>query len=57
MSSAAIWLIYAAYIHLRYVPGWSARRRAWYAIAAAALVLAVANSSYLREMTFPRIGG
>lgn len=57
MSSAAIWLIYAAYIHLRYVPGWSARRRAWYVIAAAAVVLAVTNSSYLHEMTFPRIGG
>ena len=30
MSSASIWLIYAAYLHLRFIPGWSGRRRAWY---------------------------
>lgn len=57
MSSAAIWLICAAYLHLKYVPGWSGRRRAWFAIAAAVAVLAVSCSSYLREMNFPRIGG
>ncbi len=57
MGSAAIWLIYAAYIHLRYVPGWNARRRAWFAIAAAVVVLAVTTRSSLHEMIFPRIGG
>ncbi len=57
MGSTAMWLIFAAYIHLRYIPGWNRRRRAWYAVAAALIVLAVSNSSYLHENTFPRIGG
>lgn len=57
MSSAAIWLIYAAYLHARYIPGWNGRRRAWFAIAAALAVLAVTSSSYIHEMNFPRIGG
>ncbi|MBN2160965.1 MAG: cytochrome c biogenesis protein CcsA [Spirochaetes bacterium] len=57
MSSAATWLIFAAYLHLKYIPGWNVRRRAWFAIAAALVVLAVTNSSYLHEMNFPRIGG
>ena len=57
MSSAAIWLMYAAYLHLRYTNGWNGRRRAWYAIIVALIVLAATTSSYLNEKTFPRIGG
>jgi ABC-type transport system involved in cytochrome c biogenesis permease subunit len=57
MSSACIWLIYAAYLHLRFIPGWNGGRRAWYSIAASAALLALSWSSYLHEMTFPRIGG
>lgn len=57
MSSAAVWLILAAYLHLKYIPGWNARRRAWFAIAAAIVVLAVTQSNYLHEMGYPRIGG
>ncbi len=57
MSSAALWLIFAAYLHLKYIPGWNVRRRAWFAIAAALAVLAVTSSNYLHEMSFPRIGG
>ncbi len=57
MGSTAIWLIFAAYLHLRFIPGWNGRRRAWYAIAAALIVLAVTNNSYLYENSFPRIGG
>ncbi len=57
MGSTALWLIFAAYLHLRFIPGWNGRRRAWYAIAAALIVLAVSNSSYLHENSFPRIGG
>ena len=57
MSSASIWLIYAAFLHLRFIPGWSGRRRAWFAVAASAAVLGLTWSSYLHEMTFPRIGG
>jgi hypothetical protein len=57
MSSAAIWLIYAAYLHLRFTQGWSGKRRAWFAIIAALIVVAVTISSYLNEKSFPRIGG
>jgi hypothetical protein len=56
MGSACVWLIYAAYLHLRFIPGWHGIRRAWYALAASAVVLALTWSSYLHEMTFPRIG-
>ncbi|HQL83891.1 MAG TPA: cytochrome c biogenesis protein CcsA, partial [Spirochaetota bacterium] len=57
MSSASLWLVYAAFLHLRFIPGWSGRRRAWFAVAASAAVLGLTWSSYLHEMTFPRIGG
>ncbi len=57
MNSAALWLIYAAYLHLRFISGWNMKRRAWYAIIAALIVIAVTGSSYLHESAFPRIGG
>lgn len=57
MGSACIWLVYAAYLHLRFTPGWSARRRAWFALAASAAVVGLTWNSYIGEMTFPRIGG
>ncbi|MBP7737574.1 MAG: hypothetical protein KA369_16455 [Spirochaetes bacterium] len=57
MSSTAIWLIYASYIHLRYISGWNVKRRAWFVILASLIVLAVTSSSYLNENSFPRIGG
>jgi hypothetical protein len=56
MLSAAVWMIYAAYIHTKYI-NWDRRQRSWYVIAAAAAVAYTSFWSYLHEMTFPRIGG
>ena len=30
MGSTAIWLIYIAYLHLRFIAGWSSTRRSWW---------------------------
>ncbi len=57
MMSAAIWLYYAAYIHLRLLPEWDGKKKALFAAAGAIIVFAVSFSSYLHEMAFPRIGG
>lgn len=35
----ATWLVYAAYLHLRHLPEWRARRAAWFPIAGFALML------------------
>lgn len=56
-TSAAIWLLYAAYLHLRFTQGWSARRKMIFATCAALLTFAASYGHYLREMTFPRVGG
>ncbi len=57
MGSTAIWLIYAAYLHLRFIAGWSNARRSWYALAAAAISIMINASYYFKELSFPRIGG
>ncbi len=57
LSSATIWVLYAAYLHLKFIQGWNLRKRAVFAIAAAALVVFISYGGYLHEMNFPRIGG
>lgn len=57
MISAAIWLYYAAYLHLRYLSGWDLQRKALYVITGAVVVFILTFASYIHEMTFPRIGG
>lgn len=57
LSTAAIWVIYAAYLHLRFLPRWSEKKRALFALAAALLVILVSYGHSLHEMNFPRIGG
>jgi hypothetical protein len=57
MSSAGIWLVYAAYMHLRFIQSFSVAKRAWFAVGAAALTLTVTMSGYLHEMKLPRLGG
>ncbi len=57
MGSAGIWLLYAMYLHLRYVRFWDTGRRAWFVILAAVMTVAISFSSYIREMNFPRVGG
>ncbi|MCF8068481.1 MAG: cytochrome c biogenesis protein [Desulfobacterales bacterium] len=57
MASAAIWTLYAAYIHLRFLPGFTRRGKAWFALAGGLIVLYIGFSGYLHELRFPRIGG
>jgi ABC-type transport system involved in cytochrome c biogenesis permease subunit len=57
MMSAAIWLTYAAYLHLRFMAGWNKTSRALFGVGAALLALAGSYASYIHEMFFPRIGG
>ncbi|MBN2039458.1 MAG: hypothetical protein JW864_05420 [Spirochaetes bacterium] len=38
LKSAAIWLYYANYLHIRFIPRWTERRRAYYAIAGAIIM-------------------
>jgi len=56
-TSAAIWIAFAAYLHLRFTPGWGARRRAAFAAIAAVVTFVASYGNYLREMAFPRVGG
>lgn len=51
LHSAALWCAYAAYIHLRFLPGWSERGRAAY-LGAGALLL----SAYLAALQFIEAG-
>ncbi len=57
MTSAFIWLTYAAYIHLRFIPDWTVRKRAIWAAAAGAMVIITTYGHSIHEMTFSRIGG
>lgn len=57
MMSAAIWLFYAAYIHLRFMINWDQKRKAYFDLAGAVIVLASSFSYYIKELMFPRIGG
>jgi hypothetical protein len=56
-SSAAIWLAFAASLHLRFTPGWTPRRRAIFAVCAAVATFVATYGGYLREMAFSRVGG
>ena len=57
LSSASIWLLYLAILHVRFVSGWGRRREAFLVTAAGGYVLFSTFGHYLKEMTFPRIGG
>ena len=57
LGSAAIWTLYAACLHLRFLPAWTQRKRALFVIISAFFVLIITTSQYLREMNFSRIGG
>jgi len=57
MSSAAIWLLYAAYLHLRFMQNWNSSKTAVYSAAASVVVLVVSYGHYIHEMSFKRIGG
>lgn len=57
LQSAVIWCYFAAYLHLRFLRGWSDLRKMMYAAAGIIVVMLCTFGSYLKEMTFPRIGG
>lgn len=57
MASASIWLAYAAYLHLRFVPWWTARRRAWFALGATSLAFGQTTATYIYTHVIKQIGG
>jgi len=57
LSSASIWLLYAAYLHLPYLKEWNLKKRALFAIGASLFVIFISYGHYFHEMGFKRIGG
>jgi len=57
LTTAALWIMYAAYIHLRFLPEWNAAKRHFFALIAGIVLLCFTYGHYLHEMTFSRIGG
>ncbi len=57
LGSSAVWTLYAAFLHVRFISGWNDRKQAVFAVVSALFVLFISFSNYLHEMSFPRIGG
>ncbi len=57
MSTAFLWLMYAAYIHLKYIPEWNSRKKGWFAVVASIIVVIISYSHYIHELKYTRIGG
>ena len=57
LSSASIWVLYLAILHIRFIPEWGIRRDAVLSLLAAVYVFIVSYGHYFKEMNFPRIGG
>ena len=51
LQSASIWCLYAAYLHLRFLPDWKPKNKAWFALAGTVLVLWFGYSGFLWELT------
>lgn len=51
LQSAAIWCFYAAYLHLRFLPTWKLKNKAWFAVAGTVIVLWFGYTGFLWEMT------
>lgn len=47
LVSAAIWCLYCAYLHLRFSPCWSERKKAWFALCGAILTFVSTYGYYL----------
>ncbi len=56
LSSAAIWTLYAGYLHLKFILRWT-KWSAGLAIGGAVFVFIISYGNYLHEMRFLRIGG
>ena len=57
LSSASIWLLYAAYLHLPFLAEWTVKKRAFFIIFSGLFVIFISYGHYLHEMVFQRIGG
>lgn len=57
LQSAALWCYYAAYLHMRFLSSMDLKKRAWFSLAGALLVVLFSYGSHLREMSMPRLGG
>ena len=55
-QSAVIWSYYAAYIHIRFLKGWSEFRKMAYAAAGMAVVALCTMGAHFKELSYPRIG-
>jgi len=56
LNSAGIWVLYAAYLHLKFIHGWRGPHQAWFALVAGLMTLAVTLPGYIHEMSLNRIG-
>lgn len=56
LEAAAIWCFYANYLHLRFLPAWNARGKAWYVVVGFFLVFLAAIVGYFVHFQAPRIG-
>jgi hypothetical protein len=57
LQSASVWCFFAAYIHLRFIPLFDMKKKAWFALAGFILVLFFSFFSNVREMNMSRLGG
>ena len=57
LSSASIWLLYLAILHMKFISGWGVKREAILSVFAALYVFFISYGHYVKEMNFPRIGG
>jgi ABC-type transport system involved in cytochrome c biogenesis permease subunit len=57
LQSATLWCYFAAYLHLRFLPAWDMRRKAWFSLYGFILVFFFSYSGIFREASMPRIGG
>lgn len=57
LQSAALWCYYAAYLHMRFLSSMDLKKRAWFSVAGALLIVLFSYGSHLREMSMPRLGG
>ncbi len=56
LNSSGIWMLWAAYLHLKFIPGWHASKKAWFVMVSGVITLAVTMPGYLHEMSLNRIG-
>lgn len=57
LQSASVWCFYAGYIHLRFLPHFDMRMRAWVSLAGFLIVFYFSYVSHLSDITMPRVGG